>query len=187
MRSKRAGKGVIESVSRFVTSKLKLKVNSEKSAVERPSQRKFRGYSFTDEASARIKIAPKSLKRFKERVRELTNRNRGVSLNQIVDDLSEYIRGWMGYYRYCQTPSVPKELDSWIRRRIRCYVWKQWKTFPNRIKELLSRGVPRETAYKSAFRQGLWAVSKSKARNIALDNFHLKQLGLVPLTSFVKV
>jgi RNA-directed DNA polymerase len=187
VRSARAGERVMKSITRFITEKLKLKVNQGKSAVDKPSKRKFLGYSFTSETEPRIKISPQSLKRFKERVRGITHRNRGISLKRMIRELTEYVRGWVGYYYLCQTPLIFKSLDSWIRRRIRCFIWKQWKTFANRAKELIKRGIWRKAAYATACTSGLWAVSRRKSLQVALPNSYLASIGVCSLTSFVKV
>lgn len=187
VKSVRAGERVMKSVTEFITEKLKLKVNEAKSAVDKPSKRKFLGYSFTNETNPRIRIAPKSLKRFKERIREITNRNRGVSLMRIVKELMEYVRGWMGYYRYCQTPSTLEQLSSWIRRRIRCYIWKKWKTFANRAAKLIKRGVSEKVAYATARTQGLWVASHSESLQVAFPNSYFTSIGVQPLKAFVKV
>jgi RNA-directed DNA polymerase len=107
--------------------RLKLRINTAKSAVAPPSQRKFLGFSFTGGATPRRRIAPQAIARFKERVRQATRRTRGASLEQIVKDLSRYLIGWRGYFDFCETPSVLRALDQWIRRRLRSIVWKQWK------------------------------------------------------------
>jgi len=117
----------MESVTRFITHRLKLKVNQAKSAVARPGQRKFLGFSFTSERKPRRRIAPKAIVRFKERIRELTRRTRGISLTQMVKEIATYLRGWLGYFGDCQTPWVLQSLESWLRRRLRSVVWKQWK------------------------------------------------------------
>jgi RNA-directed DNA polymerase len=125
--SERAGKRVMQSVSRFIQRRLKLKVNETKSAVARPQERKFLGFSFTGGAGVKRRIAPKALLRCKQRVRELTRRTRGISLEQMTTELAIYLRGWNSYFGYCQTPSVLHGLDQWIRRRLRSVIWKQKK------------------------------------------------------------
>ena len=136
VRSRRAGSRVMESLARFITTKLKLKVNAQKSAVARPWERKFLGFSFTNEEAPRRRIAPKAVDRFKERVRELTGRARGVSVERMAEDLSRYLRGWIGYFGKCETPSVLQGLERWIRHRLRSMVWKQWKRGTVRFAEL---------------------------------------------------
>ena len=112
-------------VTRLLTTKLKLRVNSEKSAVARPWERKFLGFSFTNHKQPKRRLAPKAVARFKERVRELTSRTRGISLVRMVHDLAEYLRGWIGYFGRCETPEVLAKLEKWLRHRLRSMVWKQ--------------------------------------------------------------
>src|SRR6266446_4276884 len=123
--SERAGKRVMQSVTGFLRRRLKLKVNQAKSAVARPQERKFLGFSFTGGREPKRRIAPKALLRCKQRVRELTRRTRGISLEQMTKELARYLRGWKSYFGYCQTPSVLHGLDQWIRRRLRSVIWKQ--------------------------------------------------------------
>jgi RNA-directed DNA polymerase len=125
--SERAGKRVMQSVTSFIRRRLKLKVNEAKSAVARPQERKFLGFSFTGGAEVKRRIAPKAMLRCKRRVRELTRRTRGVSLEQMTKELASYLRGWKSYFGFCQTPSVLQGLDQWIRRRLRSVIWKQTK------------------------------------------------------------
>src|SRR5262249_36003985 len=144
--SERAGQRVMESVTRFITNRLKLKVNQVKSAVAQPGQRKFLGFSFTGEREPRRRIAPKAIARFKERIREQTRRTRGISLRQMVKEIATYLRGWLGYFGDCQTPSVLRDLETWLRRRLRSVVWKQWKRGRTRFRELRKRGVSKDLA-----------------------------------------
>ena len=182
VRSQRAGERVMESITGFITKKLKLKVNSEKSAVARPWGRKFLGFSFTAKEPQRRRIAPKSMVRFKERVREITRRTRGVSLEGMVKELTVYLRGWHGYFGFCQTPSVLEDLDGWIRRKLRCVVWKQWKRGRTRYKELRKRGVNEVLAAKTAgSRHGPWRLSQSPALCLAFPNVYFDRTGLFRL------
>src|ERR1700756_3408542 len=116
VRSLRAGQRVRESITQFITQRLKLKVNSDKSAVARPQERKFLGFSFTGEAEPRRRIAPQALARFTSRVRALTRRTAGVSLEQAIDRLAIYLTGWRGYFGFCQTPEQLRNLEGWVRR-----------------------------------------------------------------------
>lgn len=125
--SERAGKRVMQSVTGFIRRRLKLKVNEAKSAVARPQERKFLGFSFTGGKEPKRRIAPKALLRCKQRVRELTRRTRGISVEQMTKELASYLRGWKGYFGFSQTPSVLQRLDQWIRRRLRSVIWKQQK------------------------------------------------------------
>jgi RNA-directed DNA polymerase len=165
-----------------LTKRLKLKVNKAKSAVARPSKRKFLGFSFTSGKEPRRRIAPQSLVRFRSRVRELTRRTRGKSLEQIVKELSVYVIGWRGYFGFCETPSVLRGVDQWTRRRLRTIAWKQWKRGTTRFAELRRRGVGRDLAARSAGSpHGPWRLSNSPALTIALSNAFLASLGLAPL------
>jgi RNA-directed DNA polymerase len=180
--SERAGQRVMESVTRFLTHRLKLKVNQTKSAVARPGQRKFLGFSFTGERKPRRRIAPKVIARFKERIREQTRRTRGISLRQMVQEIATYLRGWLGYFGDCQTPSVLQGLETWLRRRLRSVVWKQWKRGRTRYRELRKRGVREDLAAKTAGSpHGPWHLANSFARALALPNAYFTKLGLPPM------
>jgi RNA-directed DNA polymerase len=117
----------MKSLTRFIRTKLKLQVKQSKSAVAEPWERKFLGFSFTRSESPKGRIAPKALKRFKERVRELTSRTRGISIERMAKELALYLRGWIGYFGKCETPSVLQSLEEWTRRRLRSAIWKQWQ------------------------------------------------------------
>jgi len=183
VRSRRAGERVMQSITRFLTDKLKLKVNESKSGVARPAQRKFLGFSFTSGKQPKRRIAPKTLLRFKKRIRELTRRNRGVSLERMVAQLRRYLVGWRGYFGFCQTPSVLRNLDSWIRRRLRCFQWKLWKRGKTRFAELRKRGVGKDLAAQTAgSSRGLWHISRSPALSIALPGAYFDSLGLPKLS-----
>ncbi len=179
VRTARAGQRVMESISGFITKQLKLKVNREKSAVAAPWTRKFLGFSFTSEKAPRRRIAPKARQRFEERVRELTQRNRGISRAKRISDLAQYLRGWMAYFGYCETPSVLKELDAWIRRRLRCVQWKQWKTCKGRFRALRRLGLQGTDLRKLACcSRGPWPVSQYSLLRQALPNAYFDNLGL---------
>ena len=182
--SRRAGERVMENVTRWITRKLKLKVNHEKSAVDRPSRRKFLGFSFMDGTEPRVRIAPESLARFKERVRELTRRTRTIWMDRMVNELSVYLRGWLGYYGKCQTPSILIKLDSWIRRRLRNVVWKQWRRGRTRYAGLRAQGVQKDLAAQTAgSSHGPWRISRSPALSVGFPNAYFDSLGLVRLAS----
>jgi RNA-directed DNA polymerase len=167
--SERAGQRVMAGISAFITGKLKLKVNASKSAVARPKDRKFLSFSFTGGKNAKRRIAPKAIQRFKAKVRELTNRHKGRTLRQIVEPLSTYLRGWRGYFGFCQTPSVLRALDEWIRRRLRSIVLRHWGRGRRRFAELTKRGVGKELAAQTAGScHGPWRLSRSPALSIAL-------------------
>ena len=181
--SERAGRRVMTGITQFITRRLKLKVNEAKSAVARPWDRKFLGFSFTNHRAPKRRIAPKARQRFKDRVRELTCRTRGISLRVMVNQLAAYLRGWGGYFGFCQTPSVLQELNSWVRRRLRCVQWKQWKRGKRRFAELRRRGVSKHLAAEaSGSPHGPWRLSRSTALSIAMPDVFLASLGLPPLS-----
>jgi len=184
VRSERAGQRVMESISNFIVMELKLKVNSEKSAVAKPQERKFLGFSFTGGAKPKRRIAPKARQRFREKVREMTRRKKGDSMKQRVEELTQYLRGWRGYFGYCETPTVLKELDSWVRRRLRCCYWIQWKTGRRRYDALFRLGVSRELAANTAgSNRGPWYLSKSVALRQAMPNAYFDSIGLPRLAA----
>jgi RNA-directed DNA polymerase len=179
VQSQRAGQRVMEGISRFIADKLKLKVNSSKSAVDRPSRRKFLGFSFTGGKNAKRRIAPRAIDRFKERIRELTRQAKGQSLRQMVGPLAQYLRGWRAYFGINQTSSVVKTLDEWIRRRLRGLVLRHWKTGRRRFAELRKRGVGKDLAAQTAGScHGPWRLAKSPALSIALPNRFWDWLGI---------
>ena len=180
--SERAGQRVMSSISRFITHRLKLKVNQAKSAVAQPRQRKFLGFSFTGGPEPKRRIAAKARERFKQRIRELTRRTRGISLAKMVADTATYLRGGLGYFGDCQTPSVLEDLERWLRRRLRSVVWKPWKRGRTRFKELRKRGVSKDLAAKTAGSgHGPWRLANSPALAIALPNAYFASLGLPPM------
>jgi RNA-directed DNA polymerase len=179
VRSQRAGERVMESIEQFLAKRLKLRVNKAKSAVAKPHVRKFLGFSFTSEKCPRRRIAPQSIDRFKARVRELTRRTGGQSLWQVAKELSCYLIGWRGYFGFCETPSVLRELDQWTRRRLRAIAWKQWKRGRTRFAKLRRRGVGRDLAAKAAGSpHGPWRLSNSPALTMALPNAFFAALGV---------
>ena len=182
VRSQRAGERVMAGIEKFLAKRLKLKVNKAKSAVAKPSARKFLSFSFTGGSQPRRRIAPQAIARFKARVRELTRRTRGASLPQIVKELSVYLIGWRGYFGFCQTPSVLRALDEQTRRRLRAIAWKQWKRGRTRYAELRRRGVGRDMAARTAGSpHGPWRLSNSPALAIALRTDFLRSLGLASI------
>src|SRR5215467_12078373 len=181
--SERAGKRVMQSVRSFLRRRLKLKVNEAKSAVARPPERKFLGFSFTSGAKPKRRIAPKALLRCKRRVRELTRRTRGVSVEQMTKELASYLRGWKGYFGYCQTPSVLRKLEAWMRRRLRSMIWKQWKRGTVRFEKLRQRNIGADLARQTAGSpHGPWRLSDSPALQSALTVAYFDSLGLPRLS-----
>ncbi|HUK19105.1 MAG TPA: group II intron maturase-specific domain-containing protein [Bryobacteraceae bacterium] len=162
---------------------LKLKVNEQKSAVARPWERKFLGFSFTANREPKRRIAPKAVLRFKAKVRELTQRTRGVKVERMAEELGRYLRGWIGYFGQTQTPSVLQSLEEWTRRRLRSVIWKQWKRGSVRFAELRKRGVNYDLAARTAgSAHGPWRLADSPGLHFALPNAYFDSLGIPRLT-----
>lgn len=180
--SPRAGHRVMARVTRFITTRLKLKVNAAKSAVAAGRDRPFLGFSFTHGQRPKRRLADKSLVRCRARVRQLTRRVRGVSLRQMVTELSAYLRGWRAYFGFCETPTILQRLDKWIRRRLRAVVWKQWGRPGTRFRQLRKRGVKAKDAILTArSNRGPWRASITAALCWALPGAYFDSLGLAYL------
>jgi RNA-directed DNA polymerase len=172
----------MESVTQFITQKLRLKVNEAKSAVARPRERKFLGFSFSAGPEVKRVIAPKALDRFKRRVREITRRAKGVSMKTTIEELAPYMRGWRGYFGFCETPEVLIGLTRWVRLRLRAAMWRQWKTPRRRREALMELGVRSRLASNTAGSGlGPWYLAKAKALSVGLSNAYFKSLGLPSL------
>ena len=177
--SQRAGERVKQSITGFIARRLKLTVNEQKSAVARPAERKFLGFSFTGAKEPKRRIAPKALVRFKQKVRELTGRTRGISIERMTKELASYLRGWKSYFGFSQTPSVFRNLDPWIRRRLRSMIWKQWKCGKVRFAKLSALGVSKDLAAQTAgSAHGPWHIANSPALTYALPNAYFDKLGV---------
>ena len=182
VRSQRAGQRVMKGVTRFITQKLKLKVNETKSAVARPQERKFLGFSFTASPEAKRVIAPQALDRFKQRIREITRRAKGVSMKTTIEELAPFMRGWRSYFGFCETPEVLVSLTRWVRLRIRAAMWRQWTTPRRRREALIELGVRSRLASNTAGSGlGPWYLAKAKALSVGLSNAYLRSLGLPSL------
>ena len=182
VRSERAGQRVMESITRFITQRLKLKVNETKSAVARPQERKFLGFSFSAGSEVKRVIAPKGLDRFKQRIREITRRAKGVSMEATIAELAPYLRGWRSYFGFCETPEVLVYLTRWVRLRLRAALWRQWKTTRRRRAALLQLGVrPRLASNTASSGRGPWYLARAKALSVGLSTAHFKSLGLPTL------
>ncbi len=179
VRSKRAAEDVLETLKGLFAG-LKLKVNEAKSAVARPWERKFLGYSFWTAKGPSIKrrVAPKALEAMKERVREITARNGGRSIEQVVKELRSYLTGWKAYFRLADTPRIFADLDKWIRRRLRAIHLKQWKRGRTVYRELRARGMPEKAAKQVAANTRRWWKNSGMLISIALPNAHFDRLGV---------
>lgn len=180
VRSEAAGRRVMGSISGFITRKLKLKVNQDKSAVDQPRRRKFLGFTFS-EKKATVLISGRSLRRFRDRIRELTRR--GVQALRMIGNLNTYLRGWVGYFGHAEDYWTLRDLDAWVRRRLRSLSWRAWRTPHKRFRELTRRGVPRTEAFRMVrFQRSPWHASRLRALHTALpdrlwhDRLHLLSL-----------
>jgi RNA-directed DNA polymerase len=182
VRSERAGERVLESMTRFLDRKLRLKVNKEKSAVDRPWKRKFLGYSMTSHKKPRLKVAPQSVKRLKDKLREKFRRGRGRNIGRFIEELTPLLRGWGNYFRLAQVKNTFEELDGWIRRKLRNNLWRQWKRSYTRAKNLMKLGLSEERAWASATNErGPWWNSGASHMNQALPRKFFDALGLISL------
>jgi len=182
VRSERAGQRVMESITRFITHRLKLKVNEAKSAVARPQERTFLGFSFTVGPEVKRVIAPQAVDRFKQRAREITRRAKGVSMETTMAELAPYMRGWRNYFGFCETPVVLQYLTRWVRLRLRAALWRQWKTPRRRRAALIALGVlPRLASNTAGSGRGPWHLARAKALSVGLSNAYFRSLGLPPL------
>lgn len=181
-RSKRAGERMMQNITTFIEMKLKLKVNREKSAVDRPWRRKFLGFTFTFHPEPKIRISKQSIQRLKQRIRELTSRRKSISMKDRLEKLNRYLVGWLGYYQLAETPSIFSKIDSWIRRRLRMIRWKEWKKIGTKHKNLTKLGINKFKAWEWAnSRLGYWRIAKSPILDRALDNQYWLNQGLKSL------
>jgi len=186
VRSEKAGRRSMESLTRFIEGRLKLQINVEKSAVARPWDRSFLGFTVRNEPAFRRCIAAKAVARFKNRVRELTKRHRGVSLERMIKELTSFLKGWAGYFGFSQLDEL-SSLDGWIRRRLRCVAWVQWKTRRRRFSELRRLGISAKAAFEAIFSpKGPWRLSLSGALHRSFTNAHFESLGLPAMGNLLK-
>jgi RNA-directed DNA polymerase len=182
VRSERAGHRVMASVTRFITTQLKLTVNASKSAVARPQERKFLGFSFTGGPEVKRTIARQAIDRFKARIREITRRAKGVSIETTIEELAPYMRGWRTYFGFCETPEALVYLTRWVRLRLRAALWRQWKTPRRRRAALIELGVRHQLASNTAGSGlGPWYLARAKALSVGLSNAYFASLGLPTL------
>ena len=183
VRTQRSAERVMASVTRFIETRLKLRVNRAKSSVDRPWRRKFLGYSMTCHKEPRLKVAPQSIGRLKGKIKLLCRRGRGRNLGRFVqEELTPLLRGWLNYFRLAETSGIFKELDGWIRRRLRTILWRQWKRTYTRARKLMCRGLDKERAWRSATNgRGPWWNAGSSHMNQALPKRYFDAVGLVSL------
>ena len=185
--SRAAGERVMSTLTRFLKERLRLRVNLTKSAVDRPWNRKFLGFSFTSQRVSRIKAAPQSVERFRDKLRQRFREGRGRNLRQFLEALRPQLRGWAGYFGIAETRGVFDELDQWIRRKLRCMEWRKWKRPRRRMQRLTALGLDRERARSSAFNgRGPWWNAGASHMNGALPTAYFRKLGLVSLMEEVQ-
>lgn len=185
VRTRRAGERVMEGITKYLEQRLKLKVNQGKSAVDRPVRRQFLGFSLTAEKKARIRLAPRALKRVKDRLRDLTCRSRSQSMVERIKRINTFLRGWLAYFRLAETPRPFRELDEWLRRRLRACLWKQWKTAKARRRNLLNLGLKEQQARSMAWsRKGYWRIAGSPVLQTTLTIAYWRKQGLFSLAAF---
>jgi len=182
--TRKAGERVLESISKFLERKLRLKVNREKSAVDRPWKRKFLGYSMTHNKEPKLKVAPQSLKRLRGKLKDMFRKGRGRNIKRFIEkDLNPVLRGWGNYFRLSEVKIATLELDEWIRRRLRCLLWRQWKRPWTRKKRLLARGLSELRSWQSVSNgRGAWWNSGASHMNQAYPKNYFYSLGLVSLS-----
>lgn len=185
VKSQKAGDRVMKSVSDFIESKLKLKVNKEKSAVDKPSKRKFLGFSFySSKEGVRMRLHSKTLKRIKDKVRNLTQRSKSESMEEKIDKLSSLITGWVNYFRIADMKGHCEKLDEWMRRRIRMCIWKQWKKIRTKHDNLVKFGIESSKAWEFAnTRKAYWHTANSPILATSITNTYLEKQGLMPFST----
>ena len=175
----------MDSIEKFLVKRLKLKVNQRKSAVAKPQERKFLGFSFTSTSyELRIKLSEEALKDVKYRIKRITRRARRIPVTQVIEELNTYLKGWLGYFRVIEAPSILDDIDCWIRRRLRCFVMNQWiKKCSARYRGLRNLGVSEKSALSVAFsRKGPWVISNMKPVKVAMPNSFFAERGLLSLS-----
>ena len=182
VRSRRAGERVLDSVERFVTERLRLRVNRDKSTVDRPWKRKFLGYTVTMHRQPKLKVALQSVQRLKAKLRPMLRRGRGQNLSRVMESLTRVLRGWVAYYKLAEVKASFEQLDQWIRRKLRCILWRQWKRHRTQFRELCRRGLDHERARRSAWNgRGPWYNAGASHMNRAVPTSELRGLGLISL------
>lgn len=181
--SKRAGERVKESITKFLFEKLKLKVNEKKSAVDRPWRRKFLGYTVTMDKETRLRVSQKSIKRLMDKLRDIFRGGRGCNIGRLIQKkLNPILRGWKNYFQLSSVKWIVEELDGWIRRRLRCIIWRQMKRGRTRARRLMKRGLKEQRAWKSAHNgRGAWWNAGASHMNEAFPVKYFRKLGLVEL------
>ncbi len=182
VQSKAAGERVMVSLERFLAKRLRLRVNRAKSAVARPWERKFLGYTVTWHRKAKLRVAPQSVRRFKDKLRSILRAGRGRSLRRVIEELQPVIRGWVAYFRKVEVKTSLEDLDHWLRRKLRCILWRQWQRPKTRFRKLVARGIAKDRAALSAYNgRGPWWNAGASHMNHAVPTRVFRNYGLVSL------
>jgi group II intron reverse transcriptase/maturase len=182
VRTKRSAERVMTSITTFLETRLKLTVNQDKSAVDRPRNRQFLGYGMTNHRTPKLKTGEKALERLKSKIREISRKGRGRNLKRVIEEITPILRGWSNYFKLSEVKKPFEELDGWIRRKLRCILWRQWKRPFTRAKKLMQRGLSEERAWRSALnKRGPWWNSGASHMNQAFDKSYFTKLGLISL------
>ena len=180
--TKASGERVMASITRFLSQRLKLTVNQAKSAVDRPWKRTFLGYTMNWYPRPRLRVGAVAVSRFRANVRKVCRRGRGRSLPQVINELNPKVRGWLNYFRHIESDYLLKELDGWLRRKLRVIIWKQWKRTRTRAKNLIKLGLSSGASWRFARKQrGPWVAAGENVMNRLLNNAYFENLGLVSL------
>ena len=178
----RPSRGVMESIARYLEKRLRLRINRDKSAVDRPWNRKFLGYTMTSHHRPKLKVSPSSVKRAKAHIKEIVRKGRGRSLPKVIGEITPFLRGWVAYFRLSQVKNIFEELDQWIRRKLRLILWRQWKKPRTRVRKLIERGIEKARAITSAYNgRGPWWNAGASHMNAAITIKWLNQRGLTSL------
>jgi len=182
VQTKRSAERVMASISTFLETRLKLTVNQDKSAVDRPWNRQFLGYGMTNHRTPKLKTGEKALERLKTKIREISRKGRGRNLKRIIEEVTPILRGWSNYFKLSEVKKPFEELDGWLRRKLRCILWRQWKRPYTRAKKMMQRGLSEERAWRSALnKRGPWWNSGASHMNHAFDKSYFTKLGLISL------
>ena len=188
LQSRRAGERVLNTISRFLEKRLRLKLNKEKSKVSRPWRSSFLGYRMTVDRNPKLKPSPDSIRRFRSKLKELFRKGRGRNIRKVIEEMNPQIRGWINYYSLSGTKQIFEDMDSWIRHRYRCMIWRQWKRPRTRRKKLISLGLSEERASKSAYNgRGPWWNSGASHMNQVLPKSTFEKYGLISLLDQILV
>jgi RNA-directed DNA polymerase len=187
VRTERAGQRVMDSLRKFIEKKLKLKINDKKSKVSKAMKLKFLGYSVIGGKTPRLKPAAESVKRFKDRLREIFRKGRGRNIGTVIQELNPVIRGWINYFKLSEVKTIFETLDEWIRRKLRCIQWRQWKRRYSRARNLIARGIKKDWSWNSVFmNRGSWWNAGSSHMNMAVRKEELRRLGIMSLWETIR-